>query len=105
MTRAASSLMHALFATCLVPALADTHSLQTPADARAVFASTHVLRRAGIESVTLCIAAINKLKLELETLDAPFNVVLFDSADFRAQGGAAFRDTHFFRDMLELEKN
>jgi hypothetical protein len=65
-------------------------------------ASTHVLRLAGIQSarqVTLCIAALNYGKVDLKALGAPFNVVLFDSADFRALGGAAFRDTClcFFR--------
>ena len=70
-------------------------------------ASTHVLRLAGIHSarqVTLCVAAINLGGNDLKALGAPFNIVLFDSADFRAQGGAAFPDTQFFRDMLELEK-
>jgi hypothetical protein len=69
-------------------------------------ASTHVLRLAGINSarqVTLCIAALNYGKVDLKALGAPFNVVLFDSADFRGLGGAAFRDTWFFRSM-EVEK-
>ena len=65
--------------------------------------SRHVLRRAGINSarqVTLCIAVINlDATIDLKTLGAPFNIVLFDSDDFRALGGAAFRDTRFFRDM------
>ena len=63
-------------------------------------ASTHVLRLAGIRSarqVTLCVMAVNfDSKIDLEALGAPFNVVLFDIADFRALGGAAFRDTRFF---------
>jgi hypothetical protein len=67
-------------------------------------ASTHVLRLAGIQSarqVTLCIAALNYGKVDLKALGAPFNVVLFDSADFRGLGGAAFRDTCFFRSMAK----
>jgi hypothetical protein len=67
-------------------------------------ASTHVLRLAGIQSarqVTLCIAALNYGKVDLKALGAPFNVVLFDSADFRGLGGAAFRDTWFFRSMAK----
>jgi hypothetical protein len=70
-------------------------------------ASTHVLRLAGIQSarqVTLCIAALNCGKVDLKALGAPFNVVLFDSADFRGLGGAAFRDTCFFRSMAAAEK-
>jgi hypothetical protein len=70
-------------------------------------ASTHVLRLAGIQSarqVTLCIAALNYGKVDLKALGAPFNVVLFDSADFRALGGAAFRDTWFFRSMAAAKK-
>jgi hypothetical protein len=70
-------------------------------------ASTHVLRLAGIQSarqVTLCIAALNYGKVDLKALGAPFNVVLFDSADFRGLGGAAFRDTWFFRSMAAAEK-
>jgi hypothetical protein len=66
------------------------------------YASTHVLRLAGINvarQVTLCIAALNCGKVDLKVLGAPFNVVLFDSADFRGLGGAAFRDTWFFRSM------
>jgi hypothetical protein len=66
-------------------------------------AATHVLRLAGIQSarqVTLCIAALNCGKVDLKALGAPFNVVLFDSADFRGLGGAAFRDTCFFRSMV-----
>ena len=64
--------------------------------------STHVLRRAGIHSarqVTLCVTAINLGGNDLKALGAPFNIVLFDSADFRALGGAAFRDTYFFRSL------
>jgi hypothetical protein len=67
-------------------------------------ASTHVLRLAGIQSarqVTLCIAALNYGKVDLKALGAPFNVVLFDSADFRGLGGAAFRDTWLFRSMAK----
>jgi hypothetical protein len=70
-------------------------------------ASTHVLRLAGIQSarqVTLCIAALNYGKVDLKALGAPFNVVLFDSADFRGLGGAAFRDTSFFRSMAAAKK-
>jgi hypothetical protein len=70
-------------------------------------ASTHVLRLAGIQSarqVTLCIAALNYGKVDLKALGAPFNVVLFDSADFRGLGGAAFRDTWFFRSMAVAKK-
>jgi hypothetical protein len=70
-------------------------------------ASTHVLRLAGIQSarqVTLCIAALNCGKVDLKVLGAPFNVVLFDSADFRGLGGAAFRDTWFFRSMAAAKK-
>jgi hypothetical protein len=70
-------------------------------------ASTHVLRLAGIQSarqVTLCIAALNYGKVDLKALGAPFNVVLFDSADFRGLGGAAFRDTCFFRSMAAPKK-
>jgi hypothetical protein len=70
-------------------------------------ASTHVLRLAGINSarqVTLCIAALNYGKVDLKALGAPFNVVLFDSADFRGLGGAAFRDTWFFRSMAAAKK-
>jgi hypothetical protein len=70
-------------------------------------ASTHVLRLAGIQSarqVTLCIAALNYGKVDLKALGAPFNVVLFDSADFRGLGGAAFRDTWFFRSMAAAKK-
>jgi hypothetical protein len=70
-------------------------------------ASTHVLRLAGIQSarqVTLCIAALKCGKVDLKVLDAPFNVVLFDSADFRGLGGAAFRDTCFFRSMAAAKK-
>jgi hypothetical protein len=70
-------------------------------------ASTHVLRLAGIQSarqVTLCIAALNCGKVDLKALGAPFNVVLFDSADFRGLGGAAFRDTWFFRSMAAAKK-
>jgi hypothetical protein len=70
-------------------------------------ASTHVLRLAGIQSarqVTLCIAALNYGKVDLKALGAPFNIVLFDSADFRGLGGAAFRDTWFFRSMAAAEK-
>jgi hypothetical protein len=70
-------------------------------------ASTHVLRLAGIQSarqVTLCIAALNYGKVDLKALGAPFNVVLFDSADFRRLGGAAFRDTWFFRSMAAAKK-
>jgi hypothetical protein len=70
-------------------------------------ASTHVLRLAGIQSarqVTLCIAALNCGKVDLKVLGAPFNVVLFDSADFRGLGGAAFRDTCFFRSMAAAKK-
>jgi hypothetical protein len=67
------------------------------------FAATHVWRRAGINSaaqVTLCVAAINLSdEIALEKLNAPFNIVLFDKADFRALGGEAFRDTHFFRSL------
>ena len=69
-------------------------------------ASTHVLRLAGIHSarqVTLCVAAINLGGNDLKALGAPFNIVLFDSADFRALGGAAFRDTYFFRSLPEKE--
>ena len=52
--------------------------------------------------MTLCVAAINLGgKLDLKALGAPFNIVLFDSADFRALGGAAFRDTYFFRSLPE----
>jgi hypothetical protein len=67
-------------------------------------ASTHVLRLAGIQSarqVTLCIAALNYGKVDLKALGAPFNVVLFDSADFRGLGGAPFRDTWLFRSMAK----
>jgi hypothetical protein len=70
-------------------------------------ASTHVLRLAGIQSarqVTLCIAALNCGKVDLKVLGAPFNVVLFDSADFRGLGGAAFRDTCFFRSTAAAKK-
>jgi hypothetical protein len=70
-------------------------------------ASTHVLRLAGIQSarqVTLCIAALNYGKVDLKALGAPFNVVLFDSAAFRGLGGAAFRDTCFFRSMAAAKK-
>jgi hypothetical protein len=70
-------------------------------------ASTHVLRLAGINSarqVTLCIAALNYGKVDLKALGAPFNVVLFDSADFRGLGGAAFRDTWLFRSMAAAKK-
>jgi hypothetical protein len=70
-------------------------------------ASTHVLRLAGIQSarqVTLCIAALNYGKVDLKALGAPFNVVLFDSTDFRGLGGAAFRDTCFFRSMAAAKK-
>jgi hypothetical protein len=70
-------------------------------------ASTHVLRLAGIQSarqVTLCIAALNYGKVDLKALGAPFNVVLFDSADFRGLGGAAFRDTWLFRSMAAAKK-
>jgi hypothetical protein len=70
-------------------------------------ASTHVLRLAGIQSarqVTLCIAALNYGKVDLKALGAPFNVVLFDSADFRGLGGAAFRDTCFFRSTAAAKK-
>jgi hypothetical protein len=70
-------------------------------------ASTHVLRLAGISSarqVTLCIAALNYGKVDLKALGAPFNVVLFDSADFRGLGGAAFRDTCFFRSTAAAKK-
>jgi hypothetical protein len=70
-------------------------------------ASTHVLRLAGIQSarqVTLCVAALNYGKVNLKALGAPFNVVLFDSADFRGLGGAAFRDTCFFRSMAAAKK-
>jgi hypothetical protein len=70
-------------------------------------ASTHVLRLAGINSarqVTLCIAALNYGKVDLKALGAPFNVVLFDSADFRGLGGAAFRDTRLFRSMAAAKK-
>jgi len=72
-----------------------------------VCASTHVLRLAGIQSarqVTLCIAALNYGKVDLKALGAPFNVVLFDSADFRGLGGAAFRDTCFFRSTAAAKK-
>jgi hypothetical protein len=70
-------------------------------------ASAHVLRLAGIQSarqVTLCIAALNCGKVDLKVLGAPFNVVLFDSADFRGLGGAAFRDTCFFRSTAAAKK-
>jgi hypothetical protein len=70
-------------------------------------ASTHVLRRAGIQSarqVTLCIAALNYGKIDLKALGAPFNVVLFDSSDFRGLGGAAFRDSRLFRSMAVAKK-
>ena len=70
--------------------------------------STHVLRRAGVREmrqVTLCVAAINLGdKIDLKALGAPFNIVLFDAADFRGLGGAAFRDTHFFRDITGAKK-
>ncbi len=70
--------------------------------------STHVLHRAGIRSmrqVTLCVAAINLgVKIDLKALGAPFNIVLFDSADFRGLGGAAFRDTWFFRSIAATKK-
>jgi hypothetical protein len=70
-------------------------------------ASTHVLRLAGIQSarqVTLCIAALDYGKIDLKALGAPFNVVLFDSADFRGLGGATFRDTRLFRSMAVAKK-
>jgi hypothetical protein len=70
------------------------------------FAATHVWRLAGINSVkqvTLCVAAINVSDgIKLEKLNAPFNIVLFDSDDFRALGGAAFRDTYFFRHLEQM---
>jgi hypothetical protein len=73
------------------------------------FAATHVWRCAGINSVkqvTLCVAAINLSdKIELKKLDAPFNIVLFDGADFRALGGAAFGDTYFFRYLKTMNLN
>jgi hypothetical protein len=65
-------------------------------------ASAHVLRLAGIQSarqVTLCVAALNYGAVDLKALGAPFNVVLFDSSDFRGLGGATFRDTRLFRSM------
>jgi hypothetical protein len=70
-------------------------------------ASTHVLRRAGIQSarqVTLCIAALNYGEIDLKALGAPFNVVLFDSADFRGLGGETFRDTRLFRSKAVAKK-
>ena len=70
------------------------------------YASTHVLRLAGIQSarqVTLCVAALNLgVKVNLKALGAPFNIVLFDSDDFRGLGGAAFRGTRFFRNLSEM---
>jgi hypothetical protein len=73
------------------------------------FAATHVWRRAGINSakqVTLCVAAINLSdKLDLKKLNAPFSVVLFDEDDFRALGGAAFRNTCFFRNLDKMNLN
>lgn len=66
-------------------------------------------RRAGINSakqVTLCVAAINLSdKLDLKKLNAPFSVVLFDEDDFRALGGAAFRNTCFFRELDKMNLN
>jgi hypothetical protein len=56
--------------------------------------------------VTLCVAAINLSdKIDLEKLNALFNIVLFDSDDFRALGGAAFRDTYFFRHLEKMNLN
>jgi hypothetical protein len=73
------------------------------------FAATHVWRRAGINSakqVTLCVVAINLSdKLDLKKLNAPFSVVLFDEDDFRALGGAAFRNTCFFRELDKMNLN
>jgi hypothetical protein len=58
------------------------------------------------KQVTLCVAAINLSdKDDLKKLNAPFSVVVFDKNDFRALGGAAFRDTCFFhigKDEFEL---
>jgi len=44
-------------------------------------------------------------KVDLKKLNASFSVVLFDKADFRALGGAAFRDTYFFRHLEKMNLN
>jgi hypothetical protein len=72
-------------------------------------AATHVWRRAGISSakqVTLCVAAIYlSSEIDLKKLNASFSVVLFDKEDFRALGGAAFRNTCFFRNLEKMNLN
>jgi hypothetical protein len=64
----------------------------------------HVLRRAGIKNhkqVTLCINALQfGERVDATNLSAPFSVV-FDKDDFDALGGAAFKDTRFFRFLAE----
>jgi hypothetical protein len=59
------------------------------------FAKTHVLRKAGVHNarqITLCVAAISFGAINFA---APFNIVLFDSVDFRAMCGSAFVNTTF----------
>ena len=51
--------------------------------------------------VSECSAVVRPQPVDLKALGAPFSVVLFDAADFRALGGAAFRGTWFFRNMTE----
>jgi hypothetical protein len=62
------------------------------------FAKTHVLRKAGVHNarqITLCVAAISFGAINFAALAAPFNIVLFDSVDFRAMCGSAFVNTTF----------
>lgn len=70
------------------------------------FATSHVLRAAGINSasqVTLCIAAICT-NVDVNTLNAQFNVVLFGNDDFRQFGGETFRDMRVFQQMKTMSK-
>jgi hypothetical protein len=41
--------------------------------------------------------------VDLEALDAPFNVVLFDAQDLIKFGGTVIKDTLFFRKFVLLE--
>jgi hypothetical protein len=64
----------------------------------APFAQSNVLRKAGVHNarqVTLCVAAISFGSIDFAALAAPFNIVLFDSVDFRAMCGSAFINTTF----------
>jgi hypothetical protein len=64
----------------------------------APFAQSNVLRKAGVHNarqVILCVAAISFGSIDFAALAASFNIVLFDSVDFRAMCGSAFINTTF----------